>query len=54
MTKALRVVEEGDSFWILVASERCTRHACMKCEMNCKEEVFRFDELEFEPGKKAW
>lgn len=54
MTKALRVMDEGGGFRIEVASERCTGHACLKCEFNCKEKAFSFDNLEFEPGRKAW
>jgi len=54
MTGALRVVKDGSGFRVTIASERCTGHACLKCEINCKAKAFRFDALEFEPGKKAW
>ncbi len=54
MEKALKVEEENGEYRILVASERCTSHACLKCEFECPAKVYRFDDLEFEPGKKAW
>lgn len=54
MAKALKVSEENGEYEIAVASERCVGHACLKCELECPAKVFAFNDLEFEPGKKAW
>lgn len=51
MTKALKVVEDGEHR-IIIVSESCAGHACLKCEMECPEKVFKFDSLEIE-GKNA-
>jgi methylamine methyltransferase corrinoid protein reductive activase len=54
MPKALKVEEKDGQYIIKVSSEGCTGHACMKCELTCPARVFRFENLEFAPGKKAW
>ncbi len=54
MSKALKVSEKNNGYEISVASERCTGHPCLKCEMECPSKVFVYNDLEFEPGKKAW
>lgn len=54
MSKAIKVEVNGGQYVIRVSSERCTGHACMRCELNCPAKAFRFDDLEFAPGKKAW
>ncbi len=54
MSRALKIEEKDGQYIVKVSSERCTGHACMKCELNCPAKAFRFDDLEFAPGKKAW
>jgi methylamine methyltransferase corrinoid activation protein len=54
LPNALRIEENDGQYLVKVSSEGCTGHACMKCELNCPERVFRYDELEYAIGKKAW
>ncbi len=54
MSQALKVEENEGQHLIRVSSENCTGQVCRKCESTCPAKVFRFDDLEFAPGKKAW
>jgi methylamine methyltransferase corrinoid activation protein len=53
MEEALRIVEEDGEYKVAVATERCAGRACLKCELECPQKVFRYDDLKLEKDESS-
>jgi methylamine methyltransferase corrinoid activation protein len=53
MEEALRIVEDDGKYKVAVATERCAGRACLKCELECPQKVFRYDDLKLETDQSS-